>query len=104
MLNLLKIFSEREHERDLKEAFRMGKESGFEQGVNHAFRQRFLDTGDLTPEEQKYLTEYLVNNDIERCYDLMQGGMRARKRNFGWKEQGYKYTMEYYEKINSKKS
>lgn len=71
--------------------FTSGRELGFQEGFKAAMDNRVKDTRELSPEEDKMLLEFLINNDIELIYSDEINGMRARKTKFGWKDAGVKY-------------
>ena len=66
--------------------FTVGREAGFQEGFKQAMEKRIKDTRALNKEEEGLLLEFLINNDIELLYDNSINGMRARKTNFGWKD------------------
>jgi|GEM_PF-6664425 hypothetical protein len=74
--------------------FSVGRETGFDEGFKAAMEKKIKDTTELNQTELSELTAYLVNNDIELCYDNSINGMRARKVNFGWKEKGLQYAVK----------
>jgi len=71
--------------------FKMGKETGYEQGFKAGVQKRILNSTELSQSEQIELEEFLINRDIELIYDGSINGMRARKTKFGWKDADVKY-------------
>lgn len=78
--------------------FNLGRKFGFEEGVAFARQQQVKETDELSLKENKELNEFLINRDMELCYDNSINGFRVRKRNFGWRERGIKYTYEEFNK------
>ena len=61
------------------EAYERGKEAGFETAIERAFSLKFKYTSPLSEEDEKKLMDFLIENNLEVCFDSSLGGLRIRK-------------------------
>ena len=67
-----------QNDRETK-AFNEGKEYGRAMGVEEAFATKFLVTREVSDEMEQKLMDFLIENNLAVCYDVMRGGLRIRK-------------------------
>jgi hypothetical protein len=61
------------------EAYERGKELGFETAIEQAFSLKFNYTKPLSEEDEAKLMDFLIENNLEVCFDHRLGGLRIRK-------------------------